>query len=165
MSDGVASLPPLRLFTPRPRARGDWNEIRGRIDLAKVAAALLGPPVERRGLRTGSLGWNCPFDEGHRPSFQVIMGEDTWSCSECGAGGDAAALVMRIKTMSFRDAIAWLDEQEGIGPSAHLDFDHERVPAARAYPVLRRDLSAIDEQRAIMDRVDQPGRSRGGQPD
>ena len=39
------------------------------------------------------LGWYCPFDEGPGPSFRVILGEATWSCSACGAGGDAAALV------------------------------------------------------------------------
>ena len=64
MSDGAASSPPLRLYTPRPRLDVDWNEIRGRIDLTKVAAALLGPPVERRGLSSGSLGWYCPFHRG-----------------------------------------------------------------------------------------------------
>ena len=39
MSDGAASFPPLRLYTPRPRSRSDWNEIRARIDLTKLAAA------------------------------------------------------------------------------------------------------------------------------
>lgn len=114
MSHGAVSRPSLRLYTPRLMARRDWNEIRERIDLIKVAAALLGPPVERRGLRTASLVWRCPFDHGSTPSFRVNLGEATWSCSQCGSAGDAVALVMRMKGMVFRDAIAWLDEQKGI---------------------------------------------------
>ena len=53
--------------------------------------------MERRGLQTASLRWRCPFDSGRTPSFQVNLGENSWSCSMCEAGGDAAALVMRIK--------------------------------------------------------------------
>jgi DNA primase len=119
MSDGSAFSPLLRLYRPRQRSRSNWSEIKGRIDLTKLAAALLGPPVERRGLRDGSLGWYCPFHRGTSPSFRVILGDARWSCSACGAGGDAAALVMRIKSIGFSDAIAWLDEQDNVG-SCHV---------------------------------------------
>jgi DNA primase len=115
MSKGLAFSPHLKLYRPRQRSRSKWSEIRGRIDLSKLAASLLGPPVERRGLSTGSLGWYCPFHRPMSASFRVILGEATWSCSACGAGGDAAALVMRFKSIGFRDAIAWLDEQEDAG--------------------------------------------------
>jgi CHC2 zinc finger len=115
MSEGLAFSPLLKLYRPRQRSRSNWSEMRGRIDLSKLAAALLGPPVERRGLSTGSLGWYCPFHRGTSASFRVILGAANWSCSACGSGGDAAALVMRIKSMGFRDAIAWLGEQEDAG--------------------------------------------------
>jgi DNA primase len=97
-----------------------------RIDLTKVVAALLGPPVERRGLTSGSLAWNCPFHSEASPSLRVILGEAIWSCSTCGAGGDAAALVMRMKSIGFRDAVGWLDEQHG------LDLSHDVAPDARS---------------------------------
>ncbi len=112
MTKFVAAPPLLRLYKPGPESRGEWSEIRERIDLAKVAAALLGPPVERRGLSSGSLGWRCPFHQETKASFRIILGAVAWSCSTCGAGGDAAALVMRVKRMDFSDAIAWLDEEE-----------------------------------------------------
>jgi hypothetical protein len=145
MSDGSASPPLLRLYRHRPRSRSDWGEIRGRIDLTKVAAALLGPPVERRGLTSGSLGWYCPFDGGSGASFRVNLGEAIWSCSTCGAGGDAAALVMRIKSIGFRGAVAWLDEQEGLNSSPPLAPDDHADPRATAVRALRLDPYAIGE--------------------
>jgi DNA primase len=113
MSHGAAIVPLLRLYSPRPPARRDWNELRKHVDLAKVALELLGLPVERRGLRTISQYWHCPFELARVPSFRVNAAEPSWACFACGAGGDAAALVMRIKGISFRDAIAWLDEHGG----------------------------------------------------
>jgi CHC2 zinc finger len=165
MSDGAASFPPLRLYTPRPRSRSDWNEIRARIDLAKLAAALLGPPVERRGLQSGSLGWYCPFDLGPSPSFRVTLGAATWTCSTCGAAGDAAALVMRMKRMVFRDAIAWLDEQEGLVDNSH-DVDDDRGTAwAQTACIWRPDPSATGEHGDIVQGARHRERSSGARPD
>ena len=128
MCDGAASPPLLRLYRHRAGSRIHWSEVRMRIDLTKVAAALLGPPVERRGLTSGSLGWYCPFHREASPSFRVVLGEAIWSCSTCGAGGDAAALVMRLKSIGFRDAVGWLDEQDG------LDLSHDLAPDAYSLP-------------------------------
>jgi hypothetical protein len=129
----------LRLYKPGPESRRDWSEIRGRIDLAKVAAALLGAPVERRGLSSGSLGWCCPFHPETIPSFRIILGEVAWSCSTCGAGGDAAALVMRIKSVGFHDAVAWLDEDDWFNASKDLTKNGRNASPALPGPTLRRD--------------------------
>jgi CHC2-type zinc finger protein len=151
MSDCPASPPLLRLYKHRPGSRSGWSEIRGRIDPTKVAAALLGPPVERRGLTSGSLGWYCPFHVGTSPSFRIFLGEAIWSCTACGAGGDSAALVMRLKGIGFRDAIAWLDEQDGLDSSEVVAPDDHA--ASRAMPVraLRLDPYAIGEWAVIME--------------
>jgi hypothetical protein len=151
MSDGAASPPVLRLYRHRPRSRSDWNEIRGRVDLTKVAAALLGPPVERRGLTSGSLGWYCPFQVESDPSFRVILGEAVWLCSACGAGGDAAALVMRLKSIGFRDAIAWLDEQDGLDSFDAVAADEHTAPRAMAVRALQFEPYAIAERAVIME--------------
>ncbi len=47
--------------------RIDWNAIRDRIDLARVATALLGPAPGRRGERGRRLWWRCPFHEDQQP--------------------------------------------------------------------------------------------------
>jgi CHC2 zinc finger len=152
MSYGPASSLRLRLYRPRPTFRSDWSEIRGRIDLTKVAAALLGPPVERRGLSAGSLGWQCPFHRGTSPSFRIILGEAVWSCSACGAGGDAAALVMRIKSVGFRDAIAWLDEQEGLSSPMAVAPDRHSVTQSRTVEELQpNDPCTVGELAVIME--------------
>jgi DNA primase len=145
MSDGAASPPLLRLYRHRPGSRSDWSEIKGRIDLTKVAAAFLGPPVERRGLTSGSLGWCCPFHVGTIASFRVNLGESIWFCSDCEAGGDAAALVMRMKSIGFRDAIAWLDEQDGLDSSNVVVSDDHASPRAGTVRAFRLDPYAIGE--------------------
>ena len=145
MSDRAASPPLLRLYRHHPRTRSEWNEISGRIDLTKVAAALLGPPVERRGLTCGSLGWYCPFHRGTSASFRVLLGEAIWSCTACRAGGDAAALVMRLKSIGFRDAIAWLDEQDSLAFSKVVAGDDHSTPRAITVGAMRPDLDAIGE--------------------
>jgi hypothetical protein len=145
MSDGAASPPLLRLYRHHTRSRSDWSEIRRRIDLTKVAAALLGPPVERRGLTRGSLGWYCPFHRGTSASFRVLWGEAIWSCSACRAGGDAAALVMRLKSIGFRDAIAWLDEQDGLALSTVVAAADHSTPRAITVGAMRLDPDTIGE--------------------
>ena len=115
-----------------------------------MAAALLGPPVERRGLTSGSLGWYCPFHRGASPSFRVNLGEPVWSCSACGAGGDAAALVMRIKGIGFRDAIAWLDEQDGFDFAQVVDADDHAAPRAIYGPRLHLDHYTVGEGKIMI---------------
>jgi hypothetical protein len=85
----------------------DWDYERDRIDLAKVATALLGPAPGRRGDR-GRLWWRCPFHEDRNPSFAIRTGERTWHCFGCGERGDAISLVMRIKGFTFPEARAYL---------------------------------------------------------
>lgn len=91
------------------RQRGpriDWHELRDRIDLAGVATALMGPAPGRRGERGRRLWWSCPFHADQNPSFTVYEGR--WRCYGCDATGDAAALVMRLRSCTFSEAVRWL---------------------------------------------------------
>ncbi len=110
MSQGLASHRMLRLYRPRPTCQTSWNEIEHKCELAMVAANLLGPSVRSCG---DDLWWHCPFHEGESPSLWVAVGQPRWSCMGCGAGGNAVALVMRIKKIGFREAINWLCEWSG----------------------------------------------------
>jgi hypothetical protein len=111
MYDNAISRPRLRLYQPRRAARTDWSETRAKIDLVKLAASLLGTPSERYENGQVWLRWHCPFHLDLVPSLAVVTGAKTWACAGCEAGGDAAALAMRIKKIGFRDAVRWLDEQ------------------------------------------------------
>ncbi len=98
----------------KPTFRGsgiEWPAIRDRIDLAAVATTLLGPAPKRSGRL---LLWLCPFHEDHDPSLQVDPAKRRWKCWPCNLGGDAPALVMRIRGVEFPEAVRWLAAQAGI---------------------------------------------------
>jgi DNA primase len=91
--------------------RIDWNAIRDRIDLARVVTALLGPAIKRQGRR---LLWRCPFHDDRDPSFQVDPERGTWKCWPCDLGGDAPALVMKLKGITFPEAVRVVAELSGV---------------------------------------------------
>jgi DNA primase len=105
---------PQPSFSWRPtahRGRDDWEGIKGRVDLARVVTALLGPPARRQGRR---LLWLCPFHNDRHPSFEVDPRRGTWKCWPCSVGGDAPALVMRLSRVGFPQAVHLVAELSGI---------------------------------------------------
>jgi hypothetical protein len=99
-------------------ARGeriDWNDIKDRVDMAAIATALFGPAPRRSGRR---LLWPCPFHQDRDPSLQVDPAERRWKCWPCDVGGDAPALVMRLKGVGFPEAVRIVAElAEIVAPS------------------------------------------------
>jgi hypothetical protein len=99
-------------------ARGDrldWNDIKDRVDMAAIATALFGPAPKRSGRR---LLWPCPFHSDNDPSLQVDPAERRWKCWPCDLGGDAPALVMRLKGVGFSEAVRIVAELAGmVAPS------------------------------------------------
>ncbi len=57
---------------------------------------------------------------------------------------------MRLKNIVFRDAIAWLDEQEGLGFSSGVVDEDRGIPWVKALRVLTQDPSAMGEPPVIM---------------
>jgi len=96
---------------PASGERIDWNDIKGRVDLARVATALLGPAANRQGRR---LLWPCPFHDDHDPSLEVDPQRGTWRCWPCNLGGDAPALVMKRNGVAFPEAVRVVAELSGI---------------------------------------------------
>src|SRR5262245_52323782 len=85
--------------------RIDWKVERERVDLAVVATRLLGAAPGRRGERGRRLWWHCPFHEDANPSLAVDPGKPWWKCFGCGAHGDAVTLVMKLRRVSFPEAV------------------------------------------------------------
>ena len=75
MSPSKKSNPSKSLAKRRPDSPiWDWDHLKGRIDLASVAAALLGPAPGRRGAPGGGRRWwCCPFHRDRNPSFCVAL--------------------------------------------------------------------------------------------
>lgn len=96
--------------TRKASKRIDWHSERDRVDLAAVAARLLGPAAGRRGDRGRKLWWSCPLGthEDRNPSFCVEPGKPRWKCYGCSESGDAANLVMRVESVTFPEALAYL---------------------------------------------------------
>ncbi len=129
-----------------PGNQFDWPAIRDRIDLAAVATSLLGPAPKRSGRR---LLWLCPFHEDHDPSFQVDPAERRWRCWPCDLGGDAPALVMRLKGMAFPEAVHWLAEQAGIAVLS-------TGPARPRFVATSRPVATMGPRPAVASRVKAP---------
>src|SRR4051794_7433819 len=88
-----------------------WGDIKDRIDMAAIATALLGPAAKRSGRR---LLWPCPFHDDRDPSLQVDPARQSWKCWPCDLGGDAPALVMKLKGVGFSEAVRIIAELAAI---------------------------------------------------
>ena len=93
----------------------DWSAIRDRVDLVRVATALMGPPPGRRGERSQrNRWWLCPFHQDQNPSLCIQAGRSGWKCFGCGEKGDALFLVMKLRGIGFPAAVEWLADFSGI---------------------------------------------------
>lgn len=53
---------------------------------------------------TGSKGC-CPFHSEKSPSFNIYAKDNTYHCFGCGEHGDAVNFIMKVKNLSFPDAV------------------------------------------------------------
>ena len=60
-----------------------------------------GEPV-RRGCE---LAVRCPLHEDSNPSLRIHPDGRRWYCDPCGEGGDSIALYMKVRQLSFVDAV------------------------------------------------------------
>jgi hypothetical protein len=58
------------------------------------------------------LAGSCPFHGEKTPSFFVYPKDQHFHCFGCGAHGDSIDYVMHTQRLSFRDAVAWLSDQQ-----------------------------------------------------
>lgn len=58
--------------------------------------------------KKGRLFWClCPFHSERIPSFCVDQERQRWKCFGCGASGDSIDFIMKLKGISFRDALGY----------------------------------------------------------
>jgi hypothetical protein len=109
---------------------GDWSSVKQCINLAALASDLLGAPQKRGG--AGRLWWLCPLHSDRNPSFCVTPGRSQWRCFGCGARGDAAELLMRVRGITFAQARAALTARAGgMASPSRWPIDHPGPRGAR----------------------------------
>jgi DNA primase catalytic core len=84
----------------------------------------------------------CPLHQEIRPSFYVNAGKNLFYCHGCGQGGDLLRFVQLSRHLSFRQSLAYL-EQQSAAPTDSADVleqaatfyqqQLDRYPEARCY--------------------------------
>ncbi|MBL7685149.1 MAG: DNA primase, partial [Deltaproteobacteria bacterium] len=85
------------------------SEIKSRLDIVDLVA-------DHVTLKKAGRNWKglCPFHQEHTPSFIVSQDKQIFHCFGCHEGGDLFGFVMKIESLSFKEAVERLAEQAGV---------------------------------------------------
>jgi DNA primase len=75
--------------------------------------------MEREGIEIKRGKALCPFHNERTPSFIVNQARQTFHCFGCGAHGDVITFIMKLKGLSFKDALSYL----GMAPGKPIPID------------------------------------------
>ena len=102
-------LPAWTLRTPAyAREMDRWASWETRVEQARAVPLL--EVVQRLGLgdpvRQGKeLAVRCPLHDDTDPSLRIDPVKQLWYCHPCGEGGDGLQLMMRVRRLSFAEAV------------------------------------------------------------
>lgn len=89
----------------------DVADVRARHHIEDVVAA---SGVELRATGKSLMGC-CPLHEDHTASLSVGGIPDRFHCFGCGASGDVIEYVVRLRNLTFREAVAYLENDHDLG--------------------------------------------------
>jgi len=96
---------------------------------------MLGKPdivfiIGREGLQLKKLGKNfkglCPFHDEKTPSFIVNPEKQIFHCFGCGEHGDVIDFVMKLHSLSFKDALKHLGMKSGEPPKPNPEIERRK---------------------------------------
>lgn len=122
-----------------PDIRERVAEVKRRVNLA----SLIGRAVK---LRRAGREWTglCPFHQERSPSFTVVEEKAFYHCFGCGAHGDALRFVQDHDGLTFMDALAQLEADQGIlRDDAALKRDSARAERPSDYVDGRQAAAAV----------------------
>ena len=111
--------------------RYDKVAVRTAVTVSQAVADLMGQPLKQRGRERLAT---CPFHEDASPSLRIDDEKGSWYCDPCATGGDVFAFTMRLKDLTFGDAVRYLGERYQVTPETE---------SAQAGPQ-RREVAAYD---------------------
>jgi len=85
------------------------DEIKQKIDIVRLFEHF-GIKLSRKGKNYTGL---CPWHDDKDPSLSVDRGKGFYNCFGCGESGDQFTLVMKMKDMDFKEALAFLKSMSG----------------------------------------------------
>lgn len=97
--------------------------VKAKNDILDIAIDLLDEPLHHKG--NGNFVCKCPFHDEKTGSFVVSRSKQIYKCFGCGEGGDVIQLVMKCKSMDFKQAVEYLG---GGKPT----FSHDNKPIIKA---------------------------------
>lgn len=85
------------------------EEIKSRIDIVELVSQYVSLQPAGRNYRA-----LCPFHEEKTPSFLVSPEKGIFHCFGCGVGGNIFTFVMKMESLTFPEAVAFLAEKCGM---------------------------------------------------
>jgi hypothetical protein len=102
------------------------EDLKARVDLVKLATDL-GAVLRRHGK---SMMGACPLCGGSKTTTRFEIKGDKWVCAACSEGGDALALVQKVKGLDFRAAVEFLGGAAQIDPEEAARLERKRQAEA-----------------------------------
>jgi hypothetical protein len=103
------------------------EDLKSRVDLVKLATSM-GAELRRHGRTT--MG-TCPLCGGSKKTTRFEIKDQSWMCAACSEGGDALALVQKVKGLDFRAAVEFLGGAQKIDPEEEARLEREREERKR----------------------------------
>jgi DNA primase len=69
--------------------------------------------IEQEGIELKRGKALCPFHSERTPSFIVNRNKQTFHCFGCGESGDVISFIMKLKDITFKDALVYLGIKSG----------------------------------------------------
>ena len=69
--------------------------------------------IEQEGIELKRGKTLCPFHSERTPSFMVNSNKQTFHCFGCGESGDVISFIMKLKDITFKDALVYLGIKSG----------------------------------------------------
>lgn len=98
------------------------DQVRNTCDIVEVVSSF----VNLKKAGRNYVGF-CPFHSESKPSFTVSPEKQIFKCFGCNSGGDVVTFYMKIKGLSFREALLELAEKAGLKVEKQFSSEKEKT--------------------------------------